>query len=112
VSGEAADAKKQSVLEGDSLTLHSYLTEIHKVDLMLWMYGAQSSIIAKLYGKSQRISFYDVEDGRFGDRLQLDIQTGSLSISDVRTKHSGDYQLKIISTETSYKMFSVTVHGE
>ncbi|KAG1955343.1 hypothetical protein F2P79_008437 [Pimephales promelas] len=110
VSGEAADAKKQSVLEGDSLTLHSYLTEIHKVDLMLWMYGAQSSIIAKLYGKSQRISFYDVEDGRFGDRLQLDIQTGSLSISDIRTKHSGDYQLKIISTETSYKMFSVTVH--
>ncbi|XP_056118647.1 uncharacterized protein LOC130096041 [Rhinichthys klamathensis goyatoka] len=110
VSGEAAEAKKQSVLEGDSITLHTYLTEIHKVDLMLWMYGAQSSIIAKLNGKSQRISFYDVDDGRFGDRLQLDIQTGSLSISDVRTKHSGDYQLKIISTETSYKTFSVTVH--
>ncbi|XDV11415.1 hypothetical protein PO909_000361, partial [Leuciscus waleckii] len=77
---------------------------------MMWMYGAQSAIIAKLNGKSQTSSFYDVDDGRFEDRLQLDNQTGSLSISDVRTKHSGDYQLKIISTETSSKTFSVTVH--
>lgn len=112
MSDEAAEAKKVSVLEGDSITLHTNLTEIHKVDLMMWMYGAQSAIIAKLNGKSQTCSFYDVDDGRFEDRLQLDNQTGSLSISDVRTKHSGDYQLKIISTETSSKTFSVTVHGE
>uniref|UniRef100_A0A8C1S3Q8 Immunoglobulin V-set domain-containing protein n=1 Tax=Cyprinus carpio TaxID=7962 RepID=A0A8C1S3Q8_CYPCA len=76
----------------------------------MWMYGAQRSIIAKLNGKSQMISFYDVDDGRFGDRLQLDNQTGSLSISDIRTKLSGDYQLRIISSETSYKTFSLTVH--
>uniref|UniRef100_A0A9J7YWS6 Immunoglobulin domain-containing protein n=1 Tax=Cyprinus carpio carpio TaxID=630221 RepID=A0A9J7YWS6_CYPCA len=76
----------------------------------MWMYGAQRSIIAKLNGKSQMISFYDVDDGRFGDRLQLDNQTGSLSISDIRTKLSGDYQLRIISSETSHKTFSLTVH--
>ncbi|XP_077093907.1 uncharacterized protein LOC143746072 [Siphateles boraxobius] len=104
------EAKRVSVLEGDSLTLHTNLTEIHKVDLMMWMYGAKNDIIAKLNGKSQTSSVYDVDDGRFEDRLQLDNQTGSLSISDIRTKHSGDYQLKTISTETSYQTFSVTVH--
>lgn len=111
-TGVSGKSQKVSVLEGDSLTLHTNLTETHKVDLMMWMYGAQSAIIAKLNGKSQTSSFYDVDDGRFEDRLQLDNQTGSLSIRDIRTKHSGDYQLKIISSETSYKTFSVTVHGE
>ncbi|XP_048067163.1 uncharacterized protein LOC125280573 isoform X1 [Megalobrama amblycephala] len=110
VSGEVGETKKLSILEGNSITLHSDLTEIHKVDLMMWMYGAQKSIIAKLSGKNLMISIYDVDDGRFGDRLQLDNQTGSLTISDIRTKHSGDYQLRIISNETSYKTFSVTVH--
>lgn len=112
MSGDAGEIKKLSVLEGDSVTLHTNITEIHNVDLVMWMYGAQRSIIAKLNGKSQMISFYDVDDGRFGDRLQLDNQTGSLSISDIRTKLSGDYQLRIISSETSYKTFSLTVHGE
>lgn len=112
MSGEVGETKKLSILEGNSITLHSDLTEIHKVDLMMWMYGPQKSIIAKLSGKNQMISIYDVDDGRFGDRLQLDNQTGSLTISDIRTKHSGDYQLRIISNETSYKTFSVTVHGE
>lgn len=113
VSAEVGETKKLSVLEGDSIILHPGFTEIHKVDLMMWMYGAQKSIIAKLSGgKNPIISVYDVDDGRFGDRLQLDNQTGSLTISDIRTKHSGDYQLRIISNETSYKTFSVTVHGE
>ncbi|XP_051745169.1 uncharacterized protein LOC127509898 isoform X2 [Ctenopharyngodon idella] len=110
VSGEVGETKKLSILEGDSITLHTNLTEIHEVDLMMWMYGAQKSIIAKLSGKNLMISYYDVDDGRFGDRLQLDNQTGSLTISDIRTKHSGDYQLRIISSKTSYKTFSVTVH--
>ncbi|XP_058624756.1 uncharacterized protein LOC131536086 isoform X1 [Onychostoma macrolepis] len=110
VSGDAGETKKLSIFEGDSVTLHTNLTEIHKIDLMMWMYGAQGSIIAKLNGKNQIISFYDVDDGRFGDRLQLDNQTGSLTISDIRTKHSGDYQLRIIGSETSYRTFSLTVH--
>ncbi|XP_059415098.1 uncharacterized protein LOC132149706, partial [Carassius carassius] len=110
VSGDTGEIKKLSVLEGDSVTLHTNITEIHNVDLVMWMYGAQRSIIAKLNGKNQMISFYDVDDGRFGDRLLLDNQTGSLSISDIRTKLSGDYQLRIISSETSYKSFSLTVH--
>ncbi|XP_073704355.1 uncharacterized protein [Garra rufa] len=110
VSGDVGETKKMSILEGDSVTLHTDLTEIHKVDLVMWMYGAQKSIIAKLNGKNQIVSLYDIDDGKFGDRLQLDNQTGSLTISDIRTKHSGDYQLRIISSETSYKTFILTVN--
>lgn len=104
--------EKVSVKEGDSLTLHTDVTEIQRIFFLMWMYGSQNIIIAKIDGKTQTVSLYDVDDGRFEDRLQLDNKTGSLSISDIRTKHSGDYHLKIISNETFLKTFSVTVHGE
>uniref|UniRef100_A0A8C1YHV3 Immunoglobulin domain-containing protein n=1 Tax=Cyprinus carpio TaxID=7962 RepID=A0A8C1YHV3_CYPCA len=102
------DMEKVSVKEGDSLTLHTDVTEIQRIFFLMWMYGSQNIIIAKIDGKTQAVSLYDVDDGRFEDRLQLDNKTGSLSISDIRTKHSGDYHLKIISDETFLKTFSVT----
>ncbi|XP_052447187.1 uncharacterized protein LOC127988467 [Carassius gibelio] len=102
--------EKVSVKEGDSLTLHTDITEIQRIFFLMWMFGSQNTIIAKIDGKTQAVSLYDVDDGRFEDRLQLDNKTGSLVISDIRTKHSGDYHLKIISNETFLKTFSVTVH--
>uniref|UniRef100_A0A8C1NVG3 Uncharacterized protein n=1 Tax=Cyprinus carpio TaxID=7962 RepID=A0A8C1NVG3_CYPCA len=108
--GVFGDMEKVSVKEGDSLTLHTDVTEIQRIFFLMWMYGSQNTIIAKIDGKTQAVSLYDVDDGRFEDRLQLDNKTGSLSISDIRTKHSGDYHLKIISDETFLKTFSVTVH--
>ncbi|XP_073699620.1 uncharacterized protein [Garra rufa] len=108
--GVFGETKKVSVKEGDSLTLHTDVTEMHRIFLLMWMYGSQNTIVAKIDGKTQTVSLYDVDDGRFGDRLQLDNKTGSLIISDIRTKHSGDYHLKIISNETFIKTFSVTVH--
>lgn len=101
-----------SVKEGDSLTLPSNVTEIQRISLLMWMYESQNTIIAKIEGTTQTVSLYDVDDGRFEDRLQLDNQTGYLTIRDIRTKHSGDYYIKIISTETLVNTFSVTVHGE
>ncbi|XP_059424776.1 uncharacterized protein LOC132159257 [Carassius carassius] len=108
--GVFGDMEKVSVKEGDSLTLHTDITEIQRIFFLMWMYGSQNTIIAKIDGKTQTVSLYDVDDGRFEDRLQLDNKTGSLNISDIRTKHSGDYHLKIISNETFLKTFSVTVH--
>ncbi|XP_016384658.1 uncharacterized protein LOC107721243 [Sinocyclocheilus rhinocerous] len=110
LDGVFGDMEKVSVKEGDSLTLHTDVTEIQRIFLLMWMYGSQNNIIAKIDGKTQIVSLYDVDDGRFEDRLQLDNKTGSLIISDIRTKHSGDYHLKIISNETFLKTFSVTVH--
>ncbi|XP_052446842.1 uncharacterized protein LOC127988244 isoform X2 [Carassius gibelio] len=105
-----SETEKVSVKEGDSLTLHTDVTEIQTIFFLMWMYESQINIIAKIDGKTQTVSLYDVDDLRFEDRLQLDNKTGSLVISDIRTKHSGDYHLKIISNETFLKTFSVTVH--
>uniref|UniRef100_A0A671QQQ4 Immunoglobulin domain-containing protein n=1 Tax=Sinocyclocheilus anshuiensis TaxID=1608454 RepID=A0A671QQQ4_9TELE len=97
---------------GDSVTLQTGVTEIF---FLMWMYGSQNNIIAKIDGKTQIFSLYDVDDGRFEDRLQLDNKTGSLIISDIRTKHSGDYHLKIINVifaglENKKEGDSVTLH--
>ncbi|CAM4659536.1 unnamed protein product [Leuciscus chuanchicus] len=108
--GVFGETTQVSVKEGDSVILQSNVTEIQRIFLLMWMYGSQNSIIAKIEGTAQTVSLYDVDDGRFEDRLQLDNKTGSLTISDIRTKHSGDYYIKIISTETLVNTFSVTVH--
>ncbi|XP_056615081.1 uncharacterized protein LOC130430126 [Triplophysa dalaica] len=94
------------VLEGNPVCLHTNVTDTQEVYLM-WSF--RSSIIAKLDGATQEISLYDVDEGIFEDRLQLDNRTGSLTINDIRTKHSGLYQLKIISDQTSIKTFTLTV---
>ncbi|KTF78910.1 hypothetical protein cypCar_00034325 [Cyprinus carpio] len=47
-------------------------------------------------------------DGRFRDRLKLDDQTGSLTITNITTEHTGHYQLQINSV---IKNFSLTVYG-
>ncbi|KTF91431.1 hypothetical protein cypCar_00044824, partial [Cyprinus carpio] len=49
-------------------------------------------------------------DGRFRDKLLMDNQTGSLTIRNIRSEHTGLYELTVISGETSLKSFSVTVY--
>ncbi|XP_051977629.1 hepatocyte cell adhesion molecule-like isoform X3 [Xyrauchen texanus] len=102
--------KSVSVMEGDSVTLHTDVTEIQRDYLILWMFGPQETRIAEIIKRVNSID--DGDDGRFRDKLQLDDQTGSLIIRNIRIKHSGLYKLMIISIRgTSYKRFSVTVYA-
>ncbi|XP_073718308.1 obscurin-like [Misgurnus anguillicaudatus] len=107
------EVKSVSVVEEDSVTLHTHLTKIQKNDVILWRFGLQKSLIAKINRATSEISIYDdVLDGRFRDRLQVNNQTGDLTITNITTKHSGLYEMIINSTkEISYK-FNVTVYGE
>ncbi|XP_051550670.1 natural killer cell receptor 2B4-like isoform X4 [Myxocyprinus asiaticus] len=94
-------------MEGDSVTLQTNLTVIQRDDQILWMFGPQETRIAEIY--KQIIDMFDSNE-TFGDKLQLDYQTGSLTIRNITIKHSGLYKLLIISNRgTSYKRFSVSV---
>uniref|UniRef100_A0A8C1T7S2 Immunoglobulin domain-containing protein n=1 Tax=Cyprinus carpio TaxID=7962 RepID=A0A8C1T7S2_CYPCA len=100
-----------SVKKGDSVTLNSDLTEID-YDLILWtyLYMSEKAIIAVNKPYNIVTVHDDVLDGRFRDRLKLDNQTGSLTITDITTEHAGDYLLLIIGAKQSFKVFSVSVY--
>ncbi|XP_067272672.1 carcinoembryonic antigen-related cell adhesion molecule 5-like [Pseudorasbora parva] len=87
------EEKRVSVTEGDSVTLNTRLTEI-KDDEILWRFGF--TVIAEINKRADSFTVYDdVLDGRFRDRLKLDNQTGSLTITNITIEHAGRYQLQI-----------------
>ncbi|XP_067271618.1 muscle M-line assembly protein unc-89-like [Pseudorasbora parva] len=106
IGAEADEVKTVSVMEGDSITLSPDLTQTPGVILMLWRFEDEGSTIAQIDGKE--ISYPYLTE-IFRGRLQLDL-TGSLTIKNMRIKHSGLYKLQIDhSTGTSRMTFSVTV---
>ncbi|XP_039538598.1 SLAM family member 9-like isoform X3 [Pimephales promelas] len=111
-SSETNEIQSVSVMEGDSVTLNTDLTEIRADDDILWKYGAGNSLIVKISLEKQIFTTYDdVPDGRFRDRLKLDDQTGSLTITHTTTEHTGDYRLQISGAKRSSKSFSVSVYA-
>ncbi|XP_067272585.1 SLAM family member 5-like [Pseudorasbora parva] len=111
-AAETNEIQSVSVMEGDSVTLNSDLTKIHEDDDILWKFGAEKSLIAKI-SKEKKISstYDDVPDGRFRDRLKLDHQTGSLTITDISNEHAGLYKLEINGAKLTIKTFSVSVYA-
>ncbi|XP_067253093.1 carcinoembryonic antigen-related cell adhesion molecule 5-like [Chanodichthys erythropterus] len=78
-----------SVKEGDSVTLNSEVND----DVIQWRFGYEDTLIAEINVTANRIAVYDdVLDGRFRDRLKLDNQTGSLTITNTTTEHAGHYK--------------------
>ncbi|KAL1251776.1 hypothetical protein QQF64_019572, partial [Cirrhinus molitorella] len=100
-----------SVTEGDSVTLHTDVTEIRKDDDILWNFEAETSPIAEIDTAHGIFSTFDGPDGRFRDRLKLDDQTGSLTITNITTQHAGRYELEIMGKKWSLKTFSVSVYA-
>ncbi|KAL0161756.1 hypothetical protein M9458_045481, partial [Cirrhinus mrigala] len=81
------------VLEGDSVTLNSDLTEISDGDEIQWRFGDEKALIAEVNKKADRFNVYDdVPDGRFRDRLKLDKRTGSLTVTNITTELDKCYE--------------------
>ncbi len=100
------------MMEGDSVTLHTDLTEIQQADDIMWTFAAEKSFIARIKKQQQIFSTFNGTDGRFRDRLKLDKQTGSLTITNTRTEHAGLYKLDIAGVKLSSKTFNLSVYGE
>uniref|UniRef100_A0A673LWV2 Uncharacterized protein n=1 Tax=Sinocyclocheilus rhinocerous TaxID=307959 RepID=A0A673LWV2_9TELE len=97
------------VMEGDSVSLESGLTEIQTRDLITWTFGLSETLIAQIYKEAGRFSTIDGTDERFRDRVKLDHQTGSLTITNTRTTDSGLYRIIFIRSRKTTYTFNVTV---
>ncbi|XP_056615638.1 uncharacterized protein LOC130430533 [Triplophysa dalaica] len=74
--------------------------------MIKWMFGHKR--IAELIGIKPAVS--NVSE-IYGDRLELDHKTGSLTITNSTTEDSGRYTLKIGSERSRHCQFDVTVSG-
>ncbi|XP_073700841.1 uncharacterized protein [Garra rufa] len=107
---ETDGVKSISVMEGDSVTLSTCLNQIQNYDKVMWEF--ENTLIAQFNKDSQAFLTYDGNDGRFRDRLEMNVESGALTIRNIRTNHSGFYQVGMISTSgSSNKRFNVTVIG-
>ncbi|XP_050951190.1 CD48 antigen isoform X8 [Labeo rohita] len=107
---DAGAGKSIPVMEGDSVTLKTKL-KVQGDDQILWMFEVNNSDtrIAEIY--KLVISIYDSNE-IFKNRLQIDNQTGSLTIRNIRTEHTGLYKLQILTKEkVTYRIFSVIMHA-
>ncbi len=101
-------------MEGETVTLDTAEVK-NPNDVLTWYFN--DTRMAEITGDQTKIC-EDVQcKERFRDRLKLDHQTGSLTITNTRTTDSGLYQLQIKSSRnhysvTSIKSFSVSVTGE
>ncbi|XP_059398987.1 SLAM family member 9-like [Carassius carassius] len=112
VFGDSDEVRSVFVTEEDSVTLNSGLTEIQTDDEIEWRFGHTNLLIAELSIKSSMILLYDGDDGRFRDRLKLDHQTGSLTITNITTTDSGVFTVSIISGSREIRyIFNVTVYA-
>lgn len=126
---DADKIKPVSVMEGDPVILNTDV-KLHKDDLMLWSFAratkrciynplhhnpclSDATAIAKIDGETREVSLDPGVSEIFNNRLKMDKMSGSLTITNVRTEHSGFYILQISNnTGTKYRRFNVTVRGE
>uniref|UniRef100_A0A8C2JMH6 Immunoglobulin domain-containing protein n=1 Tax=Cyprinus carpio TaxID=7962 RepID=A0A8C2JMH6_CYPCA len=82
---ETDDVESVSVLEGDSVTLHTGLTKIQTDDQIVWKFGDQGKLFPHLN---------DPVNKKWTN-TDLNLQTGDLTIRNIRRYQHGDYRVEI-----------------
>ncbi|XP_051981168.1 uncharacterized protein LOC127642569 isoform X2 [Xyrauchen texanus] len=97
-----------SVNVGDSLTLHTgYIRK--QEDMMRWYF--KGNRIAQIIRNVMKICTDEHCDESFRDRLQMNNQTGDLTITNITTEHTGNYIIHIISSDFSARILNFTVEA-
>uniref|UniRef100_A0A672N1E9 Immunoglobulin domain-containing protein n=1 Tax=Sinocyclocheilus grahami TaxID=75366 RepID=A0A672N1E9_SINGR len=111
ISFFGVDTRRVSVMEGDSVILHTDVTTTQQ-NRMTFRWYFTGSQIAEITGDHTDIC--TDAHGKFTGRLALDHQTGSLTIKNIRTTDSGLYKLQITWSRSIriIRSFNVTVTGE
>ncbi|KAG1945913.1 hypothetical protein F2P79_013598 [Pimephales promelas] len=91
------------MMEGDSVTLH---TDVRYKPYVQWRFGPEDTIIIIQFNGGGITYFKD--DKRIRDRLQINNQTGDLTIRNTRTTDSGLYELTM---KNWLLLFNVTVYA-
>ncbi|XP_051956658.1 uncharacterized protein LOC127625413 [Xyrauchen texanus] len=110
VGGEAGDVGTVTVMEGGVLSLPSGVTDLEEHTQVLWSFKSASlnTRVAQLYHGNIYTNYHE----RFSGRAQLDQQTGSLTISDIRMDESGVYDVFIImNRHISERKYKVDVYA-
>uniref|UniRef100_A0A672N3V6 Ig-like domain-containing protein n=1 Tax=Sinocyclocheilus grahami TaxID=75366 RepID=A0A672N3V6_SINGR len=105
---ETDGVKSVSVMEGDSVTLQSDVSEVQRDDLIVWRFGDKGILLAKIDVETNETSLNDADE-RFRDRLKLR-EARSLTIKKTRTTDSGLYEVQIRGSESSQR-FLLSVSG-
>jgi len=103
------------VIVGESITLNP--DGVRKGEKLVWTFG--DSCIARRESGADRFILHDDLPERFKaepdskSRLELNDQTGSLTIPETKTTDTGVYELRIFrSGKSSLERFKVSVFGE
>ncbi|XP_066517996.1 CD48 antigen-like [Hoplias malabaricus] len=103
---------KLQELEGNTVIIHTGLTAVQSDAKILWFYGpekADINIVDSRVFRGETVIDYYTE--RFRDRLQLNRNSGSLTIRNISRDDSGLYKLQIIAGKTSDWSFRVNVYS-